>query len=411
MKYNISIAKDISNLCNTCLSYIILFITVLTIYEDGIPTPLWLLGIPFILICYQFIQNYCFHPILYILLHGIFWVPVYMIPFSYVEYRYLFFTLLFFEGANAIQIWRTNASKPYDEVPWQLLLCVSIIYAVANAYHLNQFALLTYYLGLAVLLLHFIRLFITGLTKLMTKSEQATSMPAKKIILTDALIFTFFLILLIVLVIWVQHSNVDQFFAALGQLLVKVIRFIIRTISYIATIISALFAKNRKMQAEEAQENVAAAWEELQEPSLLAKILDGIIMIAVIFILVYFVYRIIVALIKIFTKRYTQDTDIVVHLSKPREITKLPRENASLLQRVQELFKNDNASKIRRGYRLKVTSYKPAIFKSNDTPTDIATRIYDTYNEDVEELTEVYKKARYSNEEITFDDVQKGGLL
>ena len=33
------------------------------------------------------------------------------------------------------------------------------------------------------------------------------------------------------------------------------------------------------------------------------------------------------------------------------------------------------------------------------------------YDEDISELTEVYEKARYSNEDITYEDVQKGGIL
>lgn len=411
MKYSISLSSDISRLLTILLGYIILFISVLAVYQKEIPKPMWLIGIPLILIYNQLIQYYCFQPILYILLHGLLWIPAALIPFPCTEYRYLFFIMLFCENMRAINVWKTGTGKSYDGNPWHLFLCVSLIYLVAHSYDLNQFAILIYYLGLGILLLHFVRLFINGLTKLMTKSEQATSMPAKKIILTNSFIFAFFLIALVIIAVWVLHSRVDTVFAALGDFLVKGIRFIIRLIAYISAIINALFAKDRPEETEEAAAQLDQALEEISEPSLLAQIIEGMIIIAAIFILIYLTYRVIVALVKIFTKQYVQDSDVVVQLSKPKEITQLPKERNSILKRIQEFFKNDNTSKIRRAYRLKITSYKPVIFKKHDTPTDIAIRIHDTYDEDIEELTQVYEKARYSDEEITFEDVQKGGLL
>lgn len=412
MNYNIAFAKDVSKLCNTCIMYIILFITVLIYYQKSIPTPYWLLGIPLILVCYQFIQNYCFQPVIYILLHGIFWIPALLIPFSYVEYRYLFLGMLIFEGMNAIRVWKTDNNKTYDDIPLISFIVISLIYIVATHYHLDNFAQLIYYLGLGILLLHFIRSFITGITRLLTKSKEATSMPANQIISTSSFIFVFFLAIIVIAAIWLQHSNIDQLFTAIGEVIIRCLRFVLRLITYIATILKALFAKERQLEETEvAEEEMETALEELQEPSLLAKILDGIIIIAVVFVAIYIVYRLIMFFIKLFSKRYTQEADVVVQLSKPKETIQKTKTKRSILKSAQEFFKNDNATKVRRGYRLKIKGYKPAIFKTHDTPTEIAQRVELTYNEDIAELTHVYEKARYSDEEITFDDVQKGGLL
>lgn len=412
MNYNIAFARDVSKLCNACIIYIILFISVLIYYQKSIPTPYWLLGIPLVLVCYQLIQNYCFHPVIYILLHGIFWIPALLIPFSYVEYRYLFVGMLLFEGLNAIRVWRTDNNKTYENIPLVSLIIISLIYILATHYHLDTFAQLIYYLGLGTLLLHFIRSFITGLTRLLSKSKQATSMPATQIMSTSSFIFIFFLAIFVILAIWLQHSNVDQLFTAIGEILIRGIRFILRLITYIVTIVKALFAKERQLaETEAAEEEMETALEELQEPSLLAKILDGIIIILVVFIAIYIVYRLIMLLTKLFSKRYTQEANTVVQLSKPKETIQKTKAKRSLLQSAKEFFKNDNVAKVRRGYRLKIKGYKPVVFKTHDTPTEIAQRIELTYNEDITELTQVYEKARYSNEEITFDDVQKGGLL
>ena len=412
MKYSISLLKDYSRLCTVCLTYVILFVSVLAVYEHGVPTPYWLLGIPCILICYQLIQTYCYQPLLYILLHGSFWVIVMCIPFSHIEYRILFMIMLFFECSHAFQVWVGTSEKKYEGFPWYLYVSVAFVYAVAYAHNITDFSLFVYYIGLVLLLLHFIRFFITGLNTLLTKAEHATSMPAKKIMLTNTLILLFFLSLLVIIAIWLQYSNVDTLFSTLGQFFIKIVRFIIRVVSLISTIIHALFAKNTVAEETvEATQSLEEAFKELSEPSLIAQILDGIIKIAVVFILIYMVYRIIIALIKAFSKRYAQDADIVISLSKPREITKLPKESPSLLKRLQEFFKDDNRARIRRGYRYRIRHYKPTVYQPQDTPKEIAARVQHIHNEDIHELTVVYEKARYSEEEITFEDVEKGGFL
>lgn len=413
MKFNLSLAKDICHACTSALGYIMLFLIVLLNNYKDIPAPYCLLGIPLILVGCQLIQYYCFHPVLYVLLHGALWIPVLLIPFSYVEYRYLLLFVLLCESAKAIQAWKTASSpKFYEGIPWVILTCTCIFYTIACGYKMGAYAFIIYYIGIGVLLLHFIQLFIAGLTKLVAKSKQATSVPTNKIMLTSGFIFILFAIIFVIASTFIHHSSVENAFSALGQMLIRIIRLITRTITYIVTLISVFFSKHSlNAEMEDAEQGMEEVLEEIQEPSLLAQILQGCIMIAAMFVAIYLVYRMLTAFVRIFSKRYVQDTDIVIEANKPKETTKKPKKKNSLVKRLQEFLRNDNASKIRRAYRLKVSSYKPVIFKKQDTPTDIAIRIDNTYNEDITELTEVYEKARYSNEEITFDDVQKGGLL
>lgn len=412
MKYRISLIKDLGKACTVCLTYIILFTTVLTISQDNIPTPFCLIGIPFILIYYLMIQHFCFQPILYIFFHIIAWIPVMMIPFTYMEYRYLYVFMLILENIHAIKIWRNKIDHPYEEIPWPLLTIVSFLYIATSAQHMDNLSMIIYYLGLGILVLHFIRLFITGLNRLLSAANQATTMPLKKIIITNTFLFLFFLIILFTLCIITRHSDITQKLSIIGQFLTNILRFIVYAITYIITLLNAIFAQDRQREEiQSAEKNLESAFGDLGETSLLAQILDAALMIFFILFITFIIFRIIVFVIKAFTKQHTQDTDLIIQLSKPRETVKLPKKNKSFFKRIREFFKNDNASKVRRGYRLKIKSYKPAIFKKQDTPTEISTRIKSTYNEDISELTQIYEKARYSNEEITFEDVQKGGLL
>ncbi len=411
MKYNISIARDTAKLCNTCVAYVLFFVTTLYIYKNCIPTPYWLLGIPLILIGNKCIQNYCFQPVLYILLHLIWAIPIWFIPFTHTEYRYLFFILLFIEFMNAIRVWRTPAEKEYNEVPWQIVLWVTVLYIITSAYKMHTIATFTYYIGVVVLLIHFIRLFIAGINRLLTKADQATSMPVRKIFLTNILIFIFFLMSVTVITIALFHSNADVLFAALGDGLVRLIRLIIRAVAFIITVVSALFAKDRKASIPDAQEKLDDSWRAMKEPSLLAQILDGIIMIITIFIIIYFIYRIIIKFIKIFTKRYSIDTDVVIRLSKPRKNSQTEKEKTPFYEQWKSFFSNDNATKIRRGYRITIKGYHLPNLHPSDTPANIADKVKAVKLEDIQELTNVYEKARYSSEEITHEDVQKGDFL
>lgn len=72
-KHNLTIYKNISRACTIGLSYLLVFITVLTIYEQQITKPHFLIGIPVLLVSYLLIERYCFQVVLYFLLHGFFW--------------------------------------------------------------------------------------------------------------------------------------------------------------------------------------------------------------------------------------------------------------------------------------------------------------------------------------------------
>lgn len=131
-------------------------------------------------------------------------------------------------------------------------------------------------------------------------------------------------------------------------------------------------------------------------------------MLVVMFLVIYAVYVILISLIRIFSKRYVKDTDVVKESKKVDETISIEKKKESMLNQLKSLLKNDNASKIRRAYRSKIDSYKPFVVKKYDTTDDIAKHIYCTYDEDLEVLTHVYQKARYSNEEITIEDVKMG---
>ena len=127
-KHNLTIYKNISRACTIGLSYLLVFITVLTIYEQQITKPHFLIGIPVLLVSYLLIERYCFQVVLYFLLHGIFLVPILLIPYPNMCYKILYILFFFFEFSHACYIWRTGSDPAYNELPWFLFLFVAVLY-------------------------------------------------------------------------------------------------------------------------------------------------------------------------------------------------------------------------------------------------------------------------------------------
>ncbi|MDE6760461.1 MAG: hypothetical protein K2J90_07195 [Lachnospiraceae bacterium] len=413
MKHNLTIYKDISRLITVTLVYLLGFITVLTIYEKQITNPRYLLGIPAILLGYLIIQRYCYQPILYILLHGIFYVPILLISFPNKWYTGLYIIMLILENIHAIHIWIHNTDQPYTEVPWYLFFFVAVLYIAALGFQQVQLADYVYYIGILLLMLHFIRYFIYGVSCLFSQSEHTTTMPTKKIMLTNSVLFGFLLLAFLLLAFFARIFELDQLLYVIGDFLIKLFQTVIRLILYLAAVLRLLFSSDNSTDdtAKEKEELSQAIQKLPPEPSLFAKILTTVIELAVIIFIIYLLYRIISYFISLLLTRYASDSDIIVPCIQKKETVKKKKNNASALSKLKEYFDTGYAAKIRHAYRIKINSYKDSVYEKNDAPKDIAQKVLKVYDEDISELTEVYEKARYSNEEITYEDVQKGGIL
>lgn len=412
MKYNLTLLKNTGRLLTAAITYLIAFSTVLTIYEKAVVEPAFLLGIPFILICYLVIEQYCYHPLLYIFLHGLFFIPVWLVPFPAVCYKYLYLTLLVLENIHGILIWKKSKEKPYEEAPWALFLVIAVIYIITLGYRMTALSQLIYVCGTALLLLHFIRLSLEGLSKTLSKSQHAASVPVRKIVLTHSFMIGFIGIAFLITAVFIYVFQLDNAVYYIGEYIIKLTRAFVYFLFYLIGLLRALFfIESRVEQTDITDSELQTALEAVREPSLLGRVLDGICSIIALLFILYLFYRAITYLARLFLNRYAKDTDVVVTLQESPEKVTSKKETKHILEQIKTFFRPDNAAKIRRAYRLKIKGYNQEIYRKNYTPEDIADKVLMMYDEDISELTDVYEKARYSNEEITFEDVKKGGVL
>lgn len=411
-KHNLTIYKNISRACTIGLSYLLVFITVLTIYEQQITKPHFLIGIPVLLVSYLLIERYCFQVVLYFLLHGIFLVPILWIPYPNMCYKILYILFFFFEFSHACYIWRTGSDPAYNELPWFLFLFVAVLYIAGRMLHQNTFADYVYYIGLALILLHFVRYFIYGSTLMFQEAERTTSMPTRKIMLTNFALLGMLLLGFLLLGITIRFLHLDQFLFTIGDVLVTLFCVFIRFLLYLIALLRMFLSSDKAGTEPVAEaEDLQQAVQQIPKTPIWVEIITVLLQIALILFAIFILYRIIRFAIRSLLARYTSDSDIIVPLNDKIEKVKQCEPKVSLVQKAKEIFDSSYQAKIRRFYRIRIRQSRELSIRKNDTPSDIARQMRKVYDEDIDSLTEVYEKARYSNREITIDDAKKGGIL
>lgn len=413
MKYNLTLYKQICRMITFSLTYVLVFLIVLTIYAGGVTAPWYLIGIPVFLCIMALYERYCFNLFVYILLHALLLLPVMLLPVPSPFYRYLYLALIVIETLRNIYVWTSGGVHPYEDVPLLLLAFILLTYIISEANHITLLTKASYYIGLCILFLHFVRYFITGLERLLSKPGNTTSLPTKKIMLTNSSLLGIFILIFILTCLFFHLFELDFLLRDFGELLLRILRFFLRTVMYIVAIIRALMARDSKKVSEETSEQAEDFYQSLletAEPSLLAEITIGIVKILVFAFLLYILYRILSDFIKSYMNRYVEDADTILTLETKEERMKAQTASVSIKERMKAFFDQSPSAQIRRAYRTRIRQYKQLKHKKSDTSAELANRITKLYNEDVCDLTSIYQKARYSDEKITSDDLASASI-
>lgn len=416
MQYNISLIQQLNRLLTRCIMYFILFSTVLIVYAKGLGKLYLLAGIPLVLVCFFLIERYIYQGIPYLLLHGIFFIPAILIPFPSRVYTILYCILLVIECYHGQYVWKNNMDMPYNSAPWEFYLFISVICLIAKAYHYEQIVNIVFYCGILLLVLHFIQLYIEGLRGVLTKAQNATSVPTKKMLLFSAMMVSFILTIFCITSLFSRGLDIDIYISQFGKWLGKVLLAIIKWFLYIITLLRAYFARNRKSDnLEEQQDAYRNAFSDLtnevSDPSIIANIIYGIFAVLVYGFFIYLLYQGFKRIYNTYVIRYVTDADMITTLSPSKDMTKPKKEEITLMEKLRQNIRRDNRMKLRHIYRIFVRRHKEYYHRRNNTPQDIAKEIHEIYDEDISEITALYEKARYSNHDISNEEVLKGGNL
>lgn len=133
---------------------------------------------------------------------------------------------------------------------------------------------------------------------------------------------------------------------------------------------------------------------------LLSKVLPTLIALGILCLIIYGVYLV----YKKFYAQRNSDGDVKEFVAP--ETFKDRSSAVKFFRRFLPTWSNDNAGKARKLFYKKITAHvkRGASVKRNDTPDEIAEKIKS--REDISLLANIYDKARYSNEEITDEELK-----
>lgn len=407
MKYKLSHIQSASILLTYCLAYVLFFVDVMTIYKKNIYSPLYLLGIPALLCLFKLFDVMCTRITTFITLHFLLGFGLIFIPLPSPIYRILYFFLLIVETCRDYYLWTRGGYKPYRSIPWILISFVSLSYLCSVIYHEATIMTLSYFVGLGIISLHFVRLTISGLNSQFTQPGNTTNIPVRKIIFTNTTIMAIFVLTFVLASLFIHLFDLEFLLYDIGKLLANILRLILESFLYVVAFLRALFAKNTEavQEKEQRNQNMMDAFQTAANPSLLSRILSYAGEIAAFVILIYIIYRIVSNTMKTYMTKHILETD---------EITVLEHQNEHVLKKtktknktLREILKTDAVSQVRQAYRSKIRSYKKIKPNTYDTSSDLNKRVTEVYSENINTLTEVYQKARYSNNHITKEDITK----
>ena len=138
---------------------------------------------------------------------------------------------------------------------------------------------------------------------------------------------------------------------------------------------------------------------------IIAKILGKIIYITVMIFIIFLIANVLLIILKKLKKQ--EKVNLVF---ENKDFKKEIREKTDVIKTKinQSIYKNNN-EKVRRLYKNKILSYNRRNIEVNkfSSAQDIEKEIFNKTNENIQGLTQIYEKARYSNIEISKEDFRK----
>jgi hypothetical protein len=146
---------------------------------------------------------------------------------------------------------------------------------------------------------------------------------------------------------------------------------------------------------------------------IIVKIIELALTAMIIVIFVYLIWLFYLKLKEMFRYLYNRE----VKSSEKRELV-LPTENIAatvvnkikiVRENVEEAFEKSNRKKIRKLYNKMISKHKNKGIKLSvaNTPLEMQQKIHENTKQNLEEVTKIYEKARYSTKECSDEDVDK----
>lgn len=328
----------------------------------------------------SFLNNF----VVYGLLHIIPLLAIIFVPIDPLQKMAFIFVFMVIFVTNMRSYFKAKG-QGFEYVGVVLVLIPAVAYLIADILSL-RFTMLAYFImGVAFIILYYLRLFFSNAHLLSIERRNNDKMPFDDMLRNDSKLAIPFIVISFVIMVVAKIEKLDSVALYLYEKFADFLGFLlINVLSFIDKLLTLLLGENTEdpvMLMKMAEEG-----EYVSDPVF--NIISTIIFIILAIIIVFVIVKIIIAVIKslsVSREIQTQTIEEEDMIEIREKIVRKRNEKKDKLSKIRRVYKKAIERNIKKGYEL----------KKFQTPRERAEDIQKQMKEDIFELNALYEKERY----------------
>lgn len=328
----------------------------------------------------SFLNNF----VVYGLLHIIPLLAIIFVPIDPLQKMAFIFVFMVIFVTNMRSYFKAKG-QGFEYVGVVLVLIPAVVYLIADILSLRFTMLMYFIMGVAFIILYYLRLFFSNAHLLSIERRNNDKMPFDDMLRNDSKLAIPFIVISFVIMVVAKFEKLDSVALYLYEKFADFLGFLlINVVSFIDKLLTLLFGENTEdpvMLMEMTEEG-----EYVSDPVF--NIISTIIFIILAIIMVFVIVKIIIAVIKslsVSREIQTQTIEEEDMIEIREKIVRKRNEKKDKLSKIRRVYKKAIERNIKKGYEL----------KKFQTPRERAEDIQKQMKEDIFELNALYEKERY----------------
>lgn len=328
----------------------------------------------------SFLNNF----VVYGLLHIIPLLAIIFVPIDPLQKMAFIFEFMVIFVTNMRSYFKAKG-EGFEYVGVVLVLIPAVAYLIADILSLKLTMLVYFIMGVAFIILYYLRLFFSNAHLLSIERRNNDKMPFDDMLRNDSKLAIPFIVISFVIMVVAKFEKLDSVALYLYEKFADFLGFLlINVLSFIDKLLTLLLGENTEdpvMLMEMTEEG-----EYVSDPVF--NIISTIIFIILAIIMVFVIVKIIIAVIKslsVSREIQTQTIEEEDMIEIREKIVRKRNEKKDKLSKIRRVYKKVIERNIKKGYEL----------KKYQTPRERAEDIQKQMKEDIFELNALYEKERY----------------
>lgn len=323
-----------------------------------------------------------------IIVHMILAGPFLITPYS-LEHKIVFECVCMYLVVTSIDKDRKAGVPPIGGVPVFTLLMIFAMLMLAYKKEMMWLVRLCYVIPVIMIFLYIIMVYLDGLKNYMSMTQSITGIPTKRLVFTNSIFIAVILLVFFVALMILNLFGIKDDAFPLAKGIASAVLLVAYGLVYgFGFICSKLIGDST---LEDSFEETKKKIEE-EAPNRVGDVLDMLLKIAVVLIIIYVLYLIIKKIGQYILTRKQNTTDLV---EKADEVENLFETHESIKKKEE---KSSHEEKIRKMYRNRILKHKHFLYPSKfKSVRDYEASMKEQELGDIEEMTDLYSKVRYSN--------------